>query len=175
MSDVPGLKTAFHVHGTAETIANTGMFRVFRVFRVYAPVRVYRASMFLFSRAHIHLTRVHARVHMEHPEHSSNDKAFHCSGYPERQKRTRNIPMSKNLRNEMPSVAGWIDELREVFGKATIDASIRAGLSGQKTFHAKENDIEIGTRFVPDQEKTVRLDQMVLDKQPRQTSRGGRK
>ena len=51
----------------------------------------------------------------------------------------------KNLRESMPLVTAFIDELREVFGTEAINQSIRAGLDGQETFWARENGIEIGT------------------------------
>jgi hypothetical protein len=54
--------------------------------------------------------------------------------------------MSKNLREEMPGVAGWIDELREVFGKDMIDGQIRKGMKGEGTFWAAENGHVIGSR-----------------------------
>lgn len=46
----------------------------------------------------------------------------------------------------MPVVTAFIDDLREAFGKADIDAAIRAGMNGQPTFWAIENGIEVGTR-----------------------------
>lgn len=52
----------------------------------------------------------------------------------------------KPLRDRMPTVARWIDELREAFGKEQIDAQIRAGMDGKRTFWARENGIEIGTK-----------------------------
>ena len=51
-----------------------------------------------------------------------------------------------NLRAEMPTVAGWIDQLREAFGAETINAAIRAGLDGQPTFYAEENGRAVGTK-----------------------------
>ena len=51
-----------------------------------------------------------------------------------------------NLRAEMPRVAEFIDAMREAFGRATVDAAIRAGLDGQPSFWASENGIEIGVR-----------------------------
>ena len=74
---------------------------------------------------------------------------------PEHEAQARN--MSKPLRQSMPTVAGWIDELRETFGADAINAAIRAGIDGQPTFYAKENGQEVGTRFVPDPAKTVCL------------------
>lgn len=59
------------------------------------------------------------------------------------------------MRQAMPTVAGWIDELREAFGAESIDASIRAGLRGElNRFHAREGAHELGTAF----EKTRRVE-----------------
>lgn len=53
----------------------------------------------------------------------------------------------KPMREAMPTVAGWIDELREVFGADQINPSIKAGMEGQPTFWARENGVEVGTKF----------------------------
>lgn len=54
--------------------------------------------------------------------------------------------MKKNsLRDEMPNVAAFIDDLREVFGKEMIDGQIRKGMRGEPVFWASENGHEIGT------------------------------
>lgn len=55
--------------------------------------------------------------------------------------------MSKPLRQKMPTVAAWIDELREAFGQEMIDTAIRAGINGQQAFHASEGGESIGTEF----------------------------
>ena len=64
-----------------------------------------------------------------------------------------------NLRETMPTVAGWIDELRDAFGADDINASIRAGLQGQPTFYASEGGIEVGTR---DARRGITLDRIRL-------------
>lgn len=54
--------------------------------------------------------------------------------------------MSKNsLRNEMPAVTTFIDQMRDAFGKDHIDQQIRRGIKGEQTFYAAENGKEIGT------------------------------
>ncbi len=53
--------------------------------------------------------------------------------------------MTKPLRESMPEVAAFIDEMREAFGAAEINASIKAGMAGQRTFYARENGLEVGT------------------------------
>jgi len=51
---------------------------------------------------------------------------------------------AKPLRQTMPLVAAWIDDLREAFGKDAIDGQIRNGLTGLPHFHARENGQQIG-------------------------------
>ena len=51
------------------------------------------------------------------------------------------------MRDEMPTVAGWIDELREAFGAAAINDAIRAGMAGHPTFFARENGHQVGTEI----------------------------
>lgn len=53
--------------------------------------------------------------------------------------------MSKPLRKSMPWVTSIIDDFRTNCPEAQIDKSIRAGIDGQPTFHAKENGQAIGT------------------------------
>ena len=59
--------------------------------------------------------------------------------------RTRNMQKSKPLRQTMPTVAGWIDQMRDAFGPEMINSAIRAGIDGQPTFVARENGQVIGT------------------------------
>lgn len=61
------------------------------------------------------------------------------------------------MRQAMPTVAGWIDNLRAAFGADMIDAAIRAGIAGQDTFHARENGHEVGTPIPYNPTKAVRL------------------
>lgn len=52
------------------------------------------------------------------------------------------------MREAMPTVAGWIDELREAFGADQVDPSIRAGVKGEPNkFWAREAGLELGTAF----------------------------
>ena len=53
--------------------------------------------------------------------------------------------MTKPLRQKMPTVAAFIDDLRAAFGEEIIHNIIRAGLQGQLVFHASENGHQIGT------------------------------
>lgn len=52
------------------------------------------------------------------------------------------------MRSAMPTVAGWIDELRQAFGADQVDPSIRAGLRGEPNkFWAKEGGHQLGVPF----------------------------
>jgi len=51
-----------------------------------------------------------------------------------------------DLRKEMPTIAAFIDSLRDAFGRDSIDKQIRKGMKGEPTFYASENGHEIGTR-----------------------------
>lgn len=66
-----------------------------------------------------------------------------------------------NLRESMPLVAAFIDELREALGTEEINAQIKLGMQGAQTFHASENGIEVGTRFA-EPVKYITLDKMVI-------------
>lgn len=61
------------------------------------------------------------------------------------------------MRQAMPTVAGWIDNLRAAFGADMIDAAIRAGIAGQHSFHAREGGHEVGTPIPYNPTKAVRL------------------
>jgi len=50
----------------------------------------------------------------------------------------------KPLRQTMPTVAAWIDELREAFGADAINPAIRNGVAGGAAFYATENGHSIG-------------------------------
>lgn len=45
----------------------------------------------------------------------------------------------------MPTVAGWIDDLRDAFGASVVNEAIRAGMAGHPAFYARENGHEVGT------------------------------
>lgn len=70
--------------------------------------------------------------------------------------------MTKPLRQAMPTVAAWIDDLRAAFGKELIDLAIRAGIDGQQTFHARENGQQVGTPIAYDANKAVRLSDIIV-------------
>ena len=56
--------------------------------------------------------------------------------------------MVKSLRDDMPLVAEFIDAARKAFGAAEINAQIRLGLTGHRTFWARENGVEVGSRRI---------------------------
>jgi len=51
-----------------------------------------------------------------------------------------------SMREQMPTVAAWIDQMRAAFGKEHIDRQIRAGMKGQPVFFASENGHTLGTK-----------------------------
>ena len=55
----------------------------------------------------------------------------------------------KSMRQAMPTVAAWIDELREAFGADSINAAIRNGVAGGAAFYATENGQTIGSDAMP--------------------------
>lgn len=55
----------------------------------------------------------------------------------------------KPLRQTMPTVAAWVDELREAFGVEPINSAIRNGVAGGSQFYASENGHEIGCEAMP--------------------------
>ncbi len=69
----------------------------------------------------------------------------------------------KPLRHAMPTVAAWIDELRDAFGADGINAAIRTGVHGGTHFHARENGQQIGVAPV-ETGRVVSTAQMVLRK-----------
>jgi hypothetical protein len=48
----------------------------------------------------------------------------------------------------MPTVAAWIDQLRDAFGSDTIHEAIRAGQAGEPSFYARENGHELGMPLI---------------------------
>ena len=106
-------------------------------------------------RTHEHVCIAHAhinyfpRVHTRNTRNTRNNQvAMRLSDVPGTRNtanRTRNMQNNKPLRQTMPTIAGWIDALRDALGQDMINAAIRAGIDGQPTFHAKENGQTIGT------------------------------
>lgn len=55
--------------------------------------------------------------------------------------------MAKDLRQEMPSTAAFLDSLRNTFGADMINGQIRQSVkNGKPTFWARENGNMLGTR-----------------------------
>lgn len=73
--------------------------------------------------------------------------------------------MAKPMREAMPQVSAFIDELRRVFVGADgrpepwIAESIRRGMAGEPVFHAVENGNEVGT---PNRQRGLTLDRIVI-------------
>ena len=49
------------------------------------------------------------------------------------------------MREAMPKVAGFVDEMRQAFGAEQINGAIRSGIKGRPHFWASENGNELGT------------------------------
>jgi hypothetical protein len=73
--------------------------------------------------------------------------------------------MTKPLRIAMPLVTEFLDALREngFFHRQQINESIKAGIDGQPVFWAKENGLEVGTRFQIDPEKAISGSDLYLE------------
>ena len=67
----------------------------------------------------------------------------------------------KPLRQTMPTVAAWVDGLREAFGADAINPAIRNGAAGGSYFFAEENGHAIGCEAMPGSH-VVSVAQMVL-------------
>jgi hypothetical protein len=107
---------------------------------------------------------------MEHLEQPSNGAASRCSRYLEQTTNTWN--MKKNLREDMPETAAWIDALRAAFGADHINGQIRAGMAGQPVFDAAENGHTVGTPR-PERGTVVSGADLVLPLPDRATEKGG--
>lgn len=57
----------------------------------------------------------------------------------------------------MPTVAAFIDQMRDAFGADFINETIRAGMQGQPVFHASENGHSVGTPLPYDARQAVSL------------------
>lgn len=51
----------------------------------------------------------------------------------------------KELREKMPEIAAWVDQMVDAFGKDCVHGQIRRGLAGEPTFFAQENGHAVGT------------------------------
>jgi hypothetical protein len=51
-----------------------------------------------------------------------------------------------SMREKMPHIAAYIDELRKIWGAELIDGIIRRGMKGEPVFYCTENGNEIGTK-----------------------------
>lgn len=69
----------------------------------------------------------------------------------------------KPMREAMPTVAAWIDELREAFGADVINPAIRNGVAGGTHFYAEEGGQTIGCDAIPGRHVVSAAD-MVLAK-----------
>src|SRR3990172_6179007 len=70
-------------------------------------------------------------------------------------------PQAKPLRQTMPTVAAWVDELREAFGADAINPAIRNGVAGGAAFYATEGGHTIGSAAIPGK-RVLRLSEITL-------------
>ena len=78
---------------------------------------------------------------------------------------------AKPLREAMPIVAAFIDELREAFGAEAVNPSIKSGMAGLPTFWASENGHEIGTPLDLAGRKVVGGEDMVINRPAKEFQR----
>lgn len=60
------------------------------------------------------------------------------------------------LRERMPTITAWLDDMRAAFGTDVINASIKDGIAGKPRFYAIENGVEVGT--MPPPKETTNVD-----------------
>jgi hypothetical protein len=66
-----------------------------------------------------------------------------------------------NMRESMPKVAAWIDDLRSAFGAEDINAAMRFRMAGVPVFYASEGGHQVGTPL-PAPRAEVSAAQMVI-------------
>lgn len=76
-------------------------------------------------------------------------------------------PRTPSLRDAMPRASAFIDAMRDAFGRADIDAAIRAGMNGTPGFWVRENGREAGTRDLAGTEVSVSAPAYVRRDDPR--------
>jgi hypothetical protein len=69
------------------------------------------------------------------------------------------------MRQTMPTIAAWIDDLRAAFGADTVNRAIRNGMNGGSQFYAAENGQTIGSKPALSGHIVCAAD-MVLSKRP---------
>ena len=120
------------------------------------PARVRTHKHACLAHAHInYFPRVHTRNTRNTRNKPVSMRLSDVPGTRNTANRTRNMQNTKPLRQTMPTVAAWIDTLRDAFGPEMINAAIRSGLDGQPTFHAKENGQSIGTPWPAEKNATA--------------------
>lgn len=55
-------------------------------------------------------------------------------------------PPVRPMRQAMPTVAAWVDGLRQVFGADGINGRMKQGMAGEPVFYACENGRELGMK-----------------------------
>ncbi len=70
----------------------------------------------------------------------------------------------KELREKMPEIAAWVDEMVAVFGKDEVHGQIRRGIAGELTFYAQENGHTVGTRIATGSRSLIVWDERGMSK-----------
>lgn len=100
---------------------------------LHARVRVHKRAYI----ARAHTKHIFPRVHTRNTRNTRNKqvtmRVSDVPGTRNIKEGTRNME-KKPMRVAMPTVAAFIDDLREAFGAEMINAAIRAGMDGQQTF-----------------------------------------
>ena len=81
-------------------------------------------------------------------------------------------PSRRSMKADMPAVFAFVQDMREAFGKAEIDALIRGALEdGLPTFWAREGGHEVGVRSQTPA-RVVSAAQMVIVPPPQEDPHG---
>jgi hypothetical protein len=124
---------------------SAGMFHTFHTFHTYPRAHV-RPRVHTLERPRAH-ARTPVFFGMEGMEGMEEPASMRLSGSIPFVHTLEVWKVSGSLREEMPAVAAFGDELRQAFGREYVDGAIRQGLRGRPVFWASENGREIGTAW----------------------------
>lgn len=100
----------------------------------------------------------HARISTLHTLHTLHmprrGAAFQRAGFfiNHEQPCTKEKMSKKPMRESMPLISEWIDDMRAAFGREEVEGQIRRGMKGEPVFYASENGVEVGTRTLRGQQ-----------------------
>lgn len=69
----------------------------------------------------------------------------------------------RTLRESMPKVFAWIEDLRGAFGADEINTQIKRGMAGEVAFYASEGGHSVGTPY-PERGTAISAAQMVIQR-----------